>query len=143
MSPRPLLRLEGGLVLLGSLAAYSLTEASWGLFAALLLAPDVFMVGYAAGPRVGAHLYNTGHTYAGPFLLGAAAYGAGSLVVGSLALIWTAHIGMDRLLGYGLKQTSGFHDTHLTAPASNPASPDEPAPDDPARGSFRAGSPVA
>jgi hypothetical protein len=30
-----------------------------------------------------------------------------------MALIWLAHIGMDRMLGYGLKYSGGFKDTHL------------------------------
>jgi hypothetical protein len=29
------------------------------------------------------------------------------------ALIWTAHIGVDRLLGFGLKYPTRFQDTHL------------------------------
>ena len=30
-----------------------------------------------------------------------------------MAAIWTAHIAMDRALGYGLKLPTGFTDTHL------------------------------
>jgi hypothetical protein len=121
MTPRLLLRLEGGLVLLAAITAYAAVGASWGLFAALLLAPDVFMAGYLAGPVVGARLYNAGHTYAVPLALGAAAYGLGIGLLGSVALIWTAHIGMDRALGYGLKHARGFHHTHLSAPSEERA----------------------
>ena len=123
MSPVLLLRLEGILVLVAAVFGYSLLSASWWLFLALLLVPDVFMLGYLAGPRLGALLYNAGHTYAVPILLGAVAVGLGSAFVGALALIWTAHIGMDRALGYGLKHPSGFHDTHLSHSGSEATFP--------------------
>jgi hypothetical protein len=116
MSPRFLLRLEGALVLLAAVGAYAAMDASWEMFAALLLAPDLFMVGYLSGPRVGAALYNAGHTYGGPLVLGGLALGLGRPLLGGIALIWAAHIGMDRALGYGLKHPTGFHDTHLSEP---------------------------
>jgi hypothetical protein len=34
-------------------------------------------------------------------------------IAGSVALIWLAHIGFDRALGYGLKYKAGFGFTHL------------------------------
>lgn len=116
MSPRLLLRLEGLAVLLGAVTLYASLDLSWWLFAGLLLAPDVFMVGYLSGPRLGALLYNTGHTYVVPLGLGAVAYTASAPWAGAVAVIWVAHIGMDRALGYGLKHPSGFHDTHLSPP---------------------------
>lgn len=100
---------------LSATVGYGLLGGSWGLFLALLLVPDVFIAGYLAGPRSGALLYNLGHTYSVPLIIGSAAVGAGSFLVGAVALIWTAHIGMDRALGFGLKQPDGFHDTHLSA----------------------------
>jgi hypothetical protein len=63
---------------------------------------------------VGALVYNVGHTYALPLALGAIGAGLSNALVGAVALIWSAHIGMDRALGYGLKQPSGFYDTHLS-----------------------------
>jgi hypothetical protein len=127
MSPRSLLRLEGVLVFLGAVLGYDALGTSWVFFAALLLAPDVFMIGYLTGPRRGAHLYNMGHTYAVPLLFGAGAIVGESTVLAAAALIWTAHIGMDRALGYGLKRPSGFHDTHLSAgETSSPPAPTVP-----------------
>lgn len=113
MSPLFLLRLEGGFVVLSALAGYALLGGSWWLFLAVLLGPDLFMVGYLIGPRLGAHLYNLGHTYAVPFGIGVGAVLSGSNLLGAVGLIWTAHIGMDRALGYGLKFPAGFWDTHL------------------------------
>ena len=113
MTPRLLLRLEGLALLAVSTPAYFALGGTAGWFAALLLAPDLSMLGYLAGPRVGAAAYNAAHTQLGPLALGALALGAGppSLLLGGL--IWAAHIGLDRALGYGLKHASGFHHTHL------------------------------
>ncbi len=111
--PRTLLRLEGLAVLVASAVAYHLVQGSWPLFALLFLAPDLAMVGYLAGPRAGAVAYNTTHTYLGPAAL-AGAMAAGALPAQwELCQIWSAHAGMDRALGYGLKYATAFGDTHL------------------------------
>lgn len=107
------LRLEGAVVLVVSVWGYASTDASWWLFVALLLVPDLFMLGYLAGPRLGAVVYNIGHAYLLPALLGAASIWLAQPLLLSLALIWVAHIGMDRMLGYGLKFPDHFKHTHL------------------------------
>jgi hypothetical protein len=108
------LRLEGLAVAAVSAALYARSGASWWLFAALWLAPDLSMLGYLAGPCWGARFYNAIHTYAVPAALGLAALllSAHGLLV-PIALIWANHIGVDRLLGYGLKYADGFGFTHL------------------------------
>ncbi len=53
------------------------------------------------------------HTYALPLALAALGVLAGWDTAVQLALVWGAHIGMDRMLGYGLKYRTGFKDTHL------------------------------
>jgi len=85
----------------------------WAFFA-FLLAPDLSIAGYAAGPKVGAAIYNLAHTYAFPIALAAACLltGDAGLPV-QVALIWAAHIGIDRVLGLGLKYPTGFKHTHL------------------------------
>lgn len=83
------------------------------MFAVLLLAPDVSMLGYLAGPRIGAAIYNVFHSYPLPFALGVSGLLAGSQLVVGLALIWVSHIGLDRMLRYGLKYPTEFKDTHL------------------------------
>jgi hypothetical protein len=85
----------------------------WWLFVALVLAPDLSMAGYLAGRRVGAVCYDAAHTELLPVALGAAGVVAGVVVLQETALIWLAHIGVDRALGYGLKYPSAFADTHL------------------------------
>ena len=113
MTPRPLLHLEGAAALAFSLLAYHWSRGNWLLFAALFLMPDVSMIGYAAGTRVGAVAYNAVHTYVGPLLLAGWAMAAGQHMGLLLSLIWIAHIGMDRMLGFGLKYPTRFKDTHL------------------------------
>ena len=83
------------------------------LFGVLLLAPDLSMLGYLAGPRVGAALYNAFHAYAMPAVVGALGMIFASPVAMAVALIWFAHIGVDRTVGYRLKYPSSFKDTHL------------------------------
>ncbi|CQR85430.1 protein of unknown function [Paracoccus aminovorans] len=108
-------RTEGAGLALGGLLIAALAAPGWGvlLWLAILLAPDLAMLGYLAGPRAGAALYNLVHLYALPFLLAAAgvALGLTGLIAGGG--LWLAHIGIDRALGYGLKLPSGFRDTHL------------------------------
>ena len=108
-----ILRLEGGLVLAFVVFGYHLLQASWLWFFLLLLVPDVFMVGYVWGSRLGGTVYNVGHTYLLPGLLVALGMATGTAVLLHGAAIWTAHIGMDRMLGFGLKYPTGFKDTHL------------------------------
>ena len=111
--PGVLLRIEGAVLLALSVLLYWLNGGSWVLFGLLFLAPDVSMLGYVVGTRVGAVVYNVFHTYALPAALAGYGLVGGSTVAVSAALIWFAHIGMDRMLGYGLKYPSGFKDTHL------------------------------
>lgn len=113
MGPGTLLRVEGGVLLAVSATFYWVSGGSWVLFALLILAPDISMLGYLFGPKVGAVTYNMFHNYALPASLATFGVMAGNALAVGVALIWFAHIGMDRLAGYGLKYTSGFKDTHL------------------------------
>ncbi len=108
------LRAEGAAIFLLALWAFHLSGAPWALFAALILVPDLFMLGYLAGPRVGAICYNLIHSYTPVLALGAILYALNIPLALPLTAIMVAHIGIDRALGYGLKRTSGFKDTHLS-----------------------------
>lgn len=112
-APRLLLHVEGGVVLIAACVVYAQFGASWWRFAGLFLAPDLFMLGYLANERVGAKLYNLVHTYAAPFVLFLIAYFIHTPGLFVICPIWVAHIGFDRLLGYGLKYPTTFKDTHL------------------------------
>lgn len=107
------LRLEGLAIGMAASAAYFWLGGSWTLFAALILAPDLFILGYLHTNRLGAALYNLGHSLLAPVALAAVALGTGQQTALDVALIWIAHIGIDRGFGYGLKYAAGFKDTHL------------------------------
>jgi Domain of unknown function (DUF4260) len=112
-NPSVLLRLEGLMILIASVALYMRLDGNLWRFFLLLLVPDVSMLGYAVNVRVGAVVYNAGHTMTLPLALAIGGLMGGMPQVIPYALIWTAHIGMDRVLGYGLKYPTYFRDTHL------------------------------
>ncbi|HVV62751.1 MAG TPA: DUF4260 domain-containing protein [Pseudolabrys sp.] len=112
-TPRLLLRAEGAAIFIVALVLYMRAGAPWWLFAALFLAPDLSLFGYLAGARAGAVVYNAAHTLIAPLALAAAGLLLPATVLVPLALIWAAHIGFDRLAGYGLKYGAGFGFTHL------------------------------
>ena len=111
--PRLLLRAEGLAILAGAAVLYAEGDYSWLLFAILFLAPDLSFAAWAAGPRVGAAGYNLVHNLVLP--IGLTTYGVldNSRSATAVGLIWLAHIGIDRTLGYGLKYPTTFKDTHL------------------------------
>ena len=111
--PLWLLRLEGIALLVLAVVVYAGTGHGWLIFAVLFLAPDISFAGYLAGPRIGAHVYNAAHTTIFPIALALAGRLSGMEMLVGGALIWLAHIGADRALGYGLKYEAGFGFTHL------------------------------
>ena len=113
MNPRPLLHLEGASVLILSLLSYHWSQGSWLQFALLILMTDLSMLGYAANIRAGAITYNTVHTYVGLLVLAGYSFASNRHATVSLSLIWIAHIGLDRMLGFGLKYPTRFNETHL------------------------------
>jgi hypothetical protein len=107
------LRLEGFAVFAMAIFAYAHTGHSWMLFALLFLSPDLSIIGNLMGSRIGATIYNLFHSYAGPAALWLAGLALRDQVPTAIALIWFAHIGFDRALGYGLKFITSFKHTHL------------------------------
>ena len=110
---RQVLRIEAAAILAGALWAYSRLDLGWPMFALLFLVPDLSMLGYLAGKRIGAASYNLAHSYATPAILAAIALALHAQAALPVLLIWAAHIAFDRLLGYGLKYATAFGDTHL------------------------------
>jgi Domain of unknown function (DUF4260) len=111
--PRWLLQLEGAAILCLALYFYFSSHFSWRMFALLFLAPDLSMLGYLLNAKWGASIYNFVHTLTLPILLLTLAPLFPARQCFPFALIWLAHIGFDRLLGYGLKYPTFFKDTHL------------------------------
>ncbi len=111
--PNAMLRLEGLSVVIAAIVAYAHQGGSIWLFLALLLLPDLAMLAYKINVRVGSIAYNVAHFYALPIALAIAALALNLPTLLLIALIWFAHIGMDRVMGYGLKYTTEFKDTHM------------------------------
>ncbi len=112
-APRTWLRLEGLAILAASILFYRWLLGSWTMFAAVFLVPDISIAGYLGGPATGARLYNLAHNYVVPIFLATYSISVGREDLVAYALIWTAHIGFDRMLGIGLKYPTGFRSTHL------------------------------
>jgi Domain of unknown function (DUF4260) len=110
---RTLLRLEGLTLFAGMTLLYAVWGGSWWVYFVVFLAPDLSFAAYLAGPRIGAIVYNTAHSYMAPMALMTTGFATNSPLTLSIALIWLAHIGIDRALGYGLKYSAGFGFTHL------------------------------
>jgi len=110
---RVLLRLEGLALMTVAILLYVRLGGSFSQLALLFLAPDVSMLSYLFGARVGAAGYNAAHSTLGPLTLVAFSSAAAQPAALPFALIWLAHIGFDRALGYGLKRARGFRLTHL------------------------------
>ena len=111
--PRLLLHAEGAAVAAAAIALYFHAGYPWWLLVVLVLAPDLSMVGYLAGTRIGAVAYDAVHTYALPVVMAASGWIADAELAVQIGLIWITHIAIDRALGYGLKYPTGFKDTHL------------------------------
>lgn len=110
---RWLLRLEGLAVAAAAAIMYEKSGFGWGVFALFFLAPDISFLGYLAGNRFGAIAYNAAHSYVGALACFSAGLVLASPALEVAGLIWCAHIGFDRALGYGLKYAAGFNVTHL------------------------------
>jgi hypothetical protein len=110
---RLLLRAEGASVLAAALFAYSRIGSDWSTFAWYFLVPDLAFFAYLGGSRIGALAYNATHSYVGAALALSIGVSQSLPLLTSASLIWFAHIGMDRALGYGLKYFAGFGFTHL------------------------------
>ncbi len=113
--PIVLLKLEGLAVFLLALAIYWQQSFSWSLFWSTVLLPDIALLGYLVNAKVGARMYNITHSKLLPSALAVVAIAMGNTLFSALALIWFVHIGVDRMLGYGLKYPEGFKVTHLGA----------------------------
>jgi len=111
--PAVFLRIEGAALCAGAVALYFHAGYEWWLFLVLLLAPDVGGVGYVLGPRIGAAVYDATHLDALPIALAVAGVLGDADIAVKLGLIWLAHIGVDRAVGYGLKYPTHHKGTHL------------------------------
>ena len=118
-----LVALGGGVLIMFWVNAYERLPV-WAIIL-VLAAPDLSIAGYRVGPKFGAWVYNLAHSYAVPAMLGLAALyllwttSASDVLrltesVLQIVLLWIIHISADRVLGFGLKESSGFKHTHLS-----------------------------
>ncbi|MEJ2863720.1 DUF4260 family protein [Actinomycetospora flava] len=122
MSTRTLQRVESAVVaVVAVVAAVAWYPSWWWVLLAAFLLFDLSMVGYVRSPGVGAACYNAVHTYVWPGALAVVAIVTAaplppppvSTAAGVAACAWAFHVGVDRMLGYGLKLPEGFDHTHL------------------------------
>ena len=110
---KTLLKLES-LALFGlSIFLFSRLDYAWWLYPLLFFVPDLSMAGYAFGPSVGALVYNLVHHHAvsiGLYILG---FALGISILELTGVILLGHSSLDRVLGYGLKYSDSFQNTHL------------------------------
>jgi len=113
-TPTFVLRLEALVIAVGSIVVFGATGGDWGLYFAVWLAPDLAMLGYIGGARIGSICYNTTHNLMLPIGLMALGFYSKDPLTLQLGLVWVSHVAIDRVLGYGLKYEDGFHHTHFT-----------------------------
>jgi len=112
--PRVFLHLEGVAVLISALILYANQQFNWWVFTLFLLTPDLPMLLYPLNPRLGSIAYNLVHTIIFPLTLAIFSVFNDSNLGLQIALIWIAHIGMDRAFGYGFKYAGEFKQTHFS-----------------------------
>jgi hypothetical protein len=111
--PRRWLRLDGAVLFIGSILLFRVTHQHWWIYPLLLFVPDIFMLGYISNTKIGAFLYNAGHTYLLPSLTILYGWHYNHVLVLAIGIIWLGHVGFDRFAGYGLKYDTSFKNTHL------------------------------
>ncbi|MEC2056135.1 DUF4260 domain-containing protein [Peribacillus psychrosaccharolyticus] len=113
MKNNQLVRMENGVAFALSLYMYLQLDFPVGIFFVLLFVPDCTMIGYMVNKKVGASLYNVGHSFLLPLVLAGSYLYVGNDYLLMLSIIWAAHIFLDRLLGFGLKYEDSFNQTHI------------------------------
>ena len=108
-----LLKLEEFGLFLLSIILFAKLSYVWWIYPLFLLAPDLGLIGYALGPRIGAITYDTTHHVG----LAAVLYVIGILfftpVLALIGVVVLGHSIIDRVLGFGLKYGDSFQHTHL------------------------------
>lgn len=94
------------------LSQHSLGLSAW-LWLLLFFSPDISMVGYIAGNRIGAFTYNIFHHRAIGLVIASAGFFMQEEIITAIGLLLFAHSSFDRMLGFGLKYNDGFTHTSL------------------------------
>jgi Domain of unknown function (DUF4260) len=107
------IKLEEAALFAFSIHALSSLNADWWWYLLLLLGPDISMLGYLAGNKVGAVCYNFFHHKAVAVIVIIAGLLTPNLLLQLTGIVLFGHSSMDRMFGYGLKTNEGFKYTHL------------------------------
>jgi len=110
---KKLIALEEAAMLVLSVVLFNQLSFAWWWYLALILAPDLSMLGYVVNTRIGAMAYNLFHHKAVAIVVYIAGLYLKNEVVQMIGLILFGHSSMDRMLGYGLKYPDSFQNTHL------------------------------
>ena len=108
-----LLKAEELVMWLGCIAGLYFVDAPWWCYLLLFMGPDISMLGYVFGNKIGAYSYNLFHHKAVGVVFLVTGLILENQVAAITGLIILGHSSMDRLFGYGLKTEQGFKFTHL------------------------------
>ncbi|MGA0560533.1 DUF4260 domain-containing protein [Larkinella sp. VNQ87] len=125
---KTVLKLEEAAQFILSIVLFNQLPFTWWWFPALILVPDVSMLGYLINPRVGAWTYNVAHHKAVAIAFGIAGLWLNNPVLMLTGVILFGHAAMDRMMGYGLKYPDDFTNTHLGRIGKKAAKPNSEAP---------------
>ena len=110
---KTLVRIEELAIVIGSYYIALYLGIDWWIYPAVFFLPDLSMLGYLFNPKVGAWVYNLFHHRAIAVLLGLVGVLTHESFLQFSAMLLMGHISLDRLLGYGLKYSNSFQNTHL------------------------------
>src|SRR2546428_12200435 len=108
-----LIKLEEIALFILSIYLFNLLDFAWWWFPVLLLLPDLSMLGYLLGPKIGAIVYNVVHHKAIALIIYVLGFYLNNEVLKLCGIIVFAHSTMDRIFDYGLKYFDAFSHTHL------------------------------
>ncbi len=108
-----LIRLEEVTLFGFSIFLFNQTSFEWWWYLALILVPDLGMLGYVANPKVGAVTYNLTHHKGVAIIILITGYYLANQWLILTGIIMFGHSSLDRIFGYGLKYPDDFKNTHL------------------------------
>jgi len=106
-------RLECTALLVAAIVMYGHWQFSWKVFVLNFFLPDLPILMYYRGPRIGGVAYNIAHFLLLPVLIGLFGLVSNSPMAQQISLIWISHIAFDRALGWGLKYEDSFCNTDM------------------------------
>lgn len=111
---KQLVRLEEMMMFVLGIFLFSQLGYAWWLFLALILVPDLGMLGYVINTRIGAVIYNIVHHRALHILIYIIGSTLGINIVTLVGVIMFSHSSLDRVFDYGFKYSDAFKHTHLS-----------------------------